>query len=434
MTCTLRQTLTSFLFFLIFGFSAYSQHSKVISAWKYLQDYSKERDTASLNYAKKSIEVAMTNDDTKMSAKTWYYAGKIYQALYTENFSQQYNIQNSITDINSRTLNAYLHTNISNLTLAFNSYSKSIEFDKHKDYSEDSKTQLIECCKHFENSALAFYNNKKYQDALNAFEMAININMTINNKIDSSDISNARIVAELIGDTATTLKLYTTMISNSIGNALTYHLFQNFLATNLKSDKKAFNIIEEGRKKYSTDILLINDEINFLLKSSDPNLIEKAISDLKFSLEKDPKNALLNLALGNLYDRLANPKTVDGKDLSRPANFDFLISQAENYYKISYSLSQNNPVTLFNLGALYNNKAQILIEKSNSLKIDSQVKKNQDETYNYIHLAKDYLEKAFALTPDDCSLMKALQHLYFISSETQKFNSLTDAARNKGCI
>lgn len=412
--------------------SANAQNSKVVAAWKYLQDFYNVKDTSSLLHAREAIDAACENPDTQNKAKTWVYKGKIYQALFEVNYQSECDKRKSISDINKKTLEAYLHSNLSDILAAGDAYMKALSLDKKKDYTEDIIPHFNECATHLENIAIAHYNQKDYAKALTGFEKAMEIN-SLGGKPDTNNLINAQISAALALDDAKTLSYYEKMLEYKVGKAATYHNYVLFLEKRMKDETKAKEEVRKGRKLYPLDLLLINDETNFYLKSSNPEDAKKAINNLTIAIEQSPGDFHLNLALGNLYDRLANLKNADGMDLPKPANFDELMGNAEKYYKVAYEMNNTDLTTLFDLGALYNNRAKLLQDKANNIKADTKYKAALKESYAVFGLARFYMEEAYKLDEKDCSIILALKHMYLVTNENVKLNGMTEKATAAGC-
>ena len=409
-----------------------AQNGKVVAAWKYLQDYYNVKDTASLHSAKESIDIAVQNEKTKDLAKTWLYYGKIYQALFEYKYQLEYGKYKDIADLNKRTQAAYLNTNLNYIVSSSDAYLKSRTLDSRKDYEGEISPRLIECAVHLENIAIANYNLKDYTKALIGFEKSMDLN-SLPGKPDTSNLVNARISAELIPDNAKARVLYEKCLEFKVGKAASYNGYAVFLENKMKDDQKALEVIRKGRLLYPDDVSLINDETNFFLKSSDPSDAEKAIANLKLALEHKPDDARLNLALGNVYDRLANLKDQAGKDLPKPGNYDELIVNAEKCSKIAYSLDKNDPTTLFNLGALYNNKAKIMFDKAAEIKDEGKYKAAVNAANAVLVMAKPYLEDALKQNEKDCAVIIALKRMYYITNENDKFTGMSDKAKAFGC-
>lgn len=412
--------------------SMQAQNSKVVAAWKYLQDYYNVKDTSSLRHAKEAIDIATANADSKSSAKTWTYRGKIYQTLFEQMYQVEYDKRQNISDVNKRVLEAYLNSNMDYLLTATEAYLTAKQLDKKKDYEEEITPHFADCARHFENCAVANYNQKNYEKALIGFEKAMDIN-SMNGIPDTTNMSNAKVAAELAQNNDKAKMLYEKLLENKVGKASTYHNYQYFLLNKLNDEPKAMEVVKKGRELYPNDVTLINDETNFFLKSTNPDDAAKALNNLKLALEKAPNDAILNLALGNLYDRMANPKSDSGKDLPKPANYEELWANSEKYYKAAYLLNKTDGTTLFNLGALYNNKARRMLELSSEIKDDTKYRKAVKEANDVLKLAKPYLEEAFKLNASDCSVILALKRMYISTKETEKFDAMDAKSKSLNC-
>src|ERR1039458_6050234 len=173
-----------------------AQNSKVFAAWKYLQDFYNVKDTTSLQEAKLAIDIASLNEDTKNKPKTWVYRGRIYQTLFERRYQAEYDKRKSVGNVNERTLEAYLNARLEDLVEAGDAYLKARSLDKKKDYTDDINPHFNECVLHFENIAVANYNQKDYAKALRGFENAMEIN-SIEGKPDTNNLINAQSSAAL---------------------------------------------------------------------------------------------------------------------------------------------------------------------------------------------------------------------------------------------
>jgi tetratricopeptide (TPR) repeat protein len=417
---------------LVAAFSLNAQNGKVVAAWKYLQDYENVRDTNSLHNAKEAIDLATENEITRNKAKTWVYRGKIYKELFELRYQAEYNRFKNMGDVNDRTLAAYFNSNLNDLVRASEAFLKARELDTKKDYSEDINSGIDVCGKHLENIALAYYRQKDYANALKGFEKAMEIN-SHEGKPDTSDLMNARITAELSQNNVDEKMLFDKMLAFKVGKANAYHNYQIFLIEKMNDAAGALDVIKTGRSLYPDDVSLIKDETNFYLKSGSEEDVKKAINNLMLALEKSPNDPIVNLALGNLYDRLANPVGKDGKGLTSPANYEELIVNAEKYYKMAYELNKTDATTLFDLGALYNNKAKIMLDKADDIKDEKKYKLAVKNANDVLELAKPYLEEAYQQNGKDCDVIRALKRMYISSNETDKMNNMVVKAKALGC-
>jgi tetratricopeptide (TPR) repeat protein len=176
---------------------------------------------------------------------------------------------------------------------------------------------------------------------------------------------------------------------------------------------------------------LLNSETNMFLARGKQ---AEALTNLKTSIEKDPKNAVLYLVTGNIYDNMANPKDkATGKDLDKPKEFDEYFKTAETNYLKAIELSAENKDlqynSLYNLGAMYNNYGGYLQNKKVEGKITDlqKLQKEQDaKSQEFYKKAIPYLEKALGLKPDDKATMVALRKLYLMTGDEVKGKEMNE--------
>jgi tetratricopeptide (TPR) repeat protein len=219
------------------------------------------------------------------------------------------------------------------------------------------------------------------------------------------------------------------MVDLNITNSYNYESLFN--AELFKGDTTAAMAqLTKGRTALPNDASLMNLETNHYL-STGKHL--KALENLKASLEKDPKNPLLNLVTGNIYDNMANPKDkVSGKELEKPANFEDYFKSAESHYLKALEFAGTNKEleynALYNIGAMYNNYGGYL-QSRKAAKITDQVKlqkENDVKSQEYYKKAIPYLEKALNLKADDKSTMVALRKLYMLTGNDAKAKEMNE--------
>ena len=93
---------------------SFAQKSQVVSAWNYLNN-------GELDKAKTSINTATNDEVTKIMAKTWYYRGNIYLAIYNDTTRKP-------------------AKEFADLTEAYNSYKKAKEFDTKGELPADGRS------------------------------------------------------------------------------------------------------------------------------------------------------------------------------------------------------------------------------------------------------------------------------------------------------
>ena len=380
-------------------FYASGQKAKIQTAYNFFKEPYQQYDKA-----KEAIDEAILNEQSAGMAKTWYYRGLIYQALYkNEKYGQ-------------------LCDNC--LLTAFESFQKANEKDPKNEWVEEIKLVRIPFLanKFFENGVNAF-KEKDFAKALSEFETVQKMTPG-----DTSVILNSAYSAERAGNKEKT-KLY---FSQLIGMKYPDDKIYLSLANVYKQDNdtsNALKTIRTGRTIYPDSLELMLGEINILLAGGKN---EEATMALSAATQKDPNNQNLYLALGSTYDNLANPKDANHKDLSKPKNYEEYLLKAEDAYKKGLTINPDNYEMNFNLGALYFNKAAEMANQANKITSNDAYNKAKEAFDLKFKQAEPYLEKALdknpKLTEDDISIydgtLVSLKQLYVRTGETEKYQKI----------
>jgi hypothetical protein len=423
-----------------------AQKNKVQSAWRALSDYEStlndKPDTGYLMKANRNIDLALADETTKNQAKTHAYKARIMYYVYQYNLKEENKkLEASISDKNARAEAAYG----SSVTKEFEVASTSLETIKAVDpkyfasvleiikggsassaSDDDLKLSSVAMQLKLESSNIAVgkYKLKQYEQAADFFYKSGTLNLLLAEKIDTSAFYNACISAQKSKSMAKMIEYNKKMIDMNIATPYNYQtIYDAKLASG--DEKGALEYLAMGRKAFPNDVYLMNKETEMFLREGNQ---QRALENLQNAISKDPNNAQLHLVLGNVYDNLANPKAVSGKDSLKPANYDELVMKAADHYQKSIDLKPSNPDSyfnaLYNLGALYNNYGATLYNKAMEKATISQLAKTQKDietkSRDYYKKAIPYLEQALSLRPDDRSSMIALRKLYLLVGDEQK--------------
>ncbi len=434
----------------VFNSHLNAQKSKVQAAWRALSDYEETLKDGKpvlsyLTKAAEAIDLALANEETKKQAKTHAYKLRISYALYQFNLTEELKkLETTVQDKNERTLMAYGNTDLKDFGIASDALNAIKDLDqKYLDNIQESiakgganldedelkfaiATQQIKA--EASNIATGKYNAKKYEEAADYFYKTALINSILNKTKDTTSFNNACISASKAKNNDKIIEYNKKMIDAQIASAANYAAISN--AYIAKADTAgAFDILKKGKTAYPNDLGLLTEETNlFIVKGK----TTEALGNLKIATEKDPKNALLFLFTGNLYDNLANPKDKTGKDLAKPANFEALFKNAEENYNKSIELNSSNKEYLYNalydLGAMYNNHGgSISMQKAEKITDLVRFQKEQDLKANeYFKKAIPLLERALAIKPEEKQTMKALRLLYLKTGDTVKAQQMSD--------
>lgn len=417
---------------LLFGLSIslFAQKSKVNAAWRGLTDYQatvKEKpDVSYLTKAKEAIDLAASNEETKSNAKMHIYRAQIYYELFKFNLkAEEEKAGATVNDKKQKMEIAY--SNVP--TKEFFDAVSSIEFVKTNVKDQSSFQELLitalSMVDDLNNLAVGAYKVKKYDEAADYFESSFGLSSIVNQgRKDTVSLFNASLSASKAKNYNKVAKLNQRIIDEKMANAGTYQYLYNAKCNN-QDTASALITLQEGRKLFPNDVTLLNLETEYYIKSGKQ---QETLTNLTLAIEKDPNNAVLHLILANTYDNMANPKTPEGKDKERPANFEELFTKADTHYNKTVELKPSNTEysfnALYNLGALYyNNGTYIYNKEMNDATIAKLAAKQKEimakATDNY-KKAIPFFEQALQFKADDKSTLQSLRKLYLLIGNEAK--------------
>ncbi len=379
----------------------YSQKAKVQTAWNYYKDPYNQYDKA-----KEAIDEACVNETSSGLAKTWYYKGLIYAALFS---SEKYK---SLCD--------------NCLWVAYEAFTKANKIDPKNDWADEINQVRIPLLVNdvFKNGVKA-YETKDFKTALSEFEKVL-----IMAPGDTSVILNSAYSAEHAGDLVKAKQYYNQLISYKYHDDKIYLSLSELYITE-KDTANALKTIREGRTVFPDSLSLMLNEINILLSSGKQ---KEATAALDAAIAHDPNNPSLYLALGATFDNLANPRDKATKEALKPEQYNDYILKSETAYKNGIKIDPNNYVLNYNLGALYFNQAVEMINAANLLKSNTEFDKAKLKYEEKFKQAQPYLEKSLETNPNKSGedkdtykgTLTSLKQLYIRTGETEKYTKVSE--------
>jgi len=397
-----------------------AQTSSRTDAYMALKNYKEGKDRSDLLKAKAAIDAV--NPDpavTKDPAKTWAYRGNIYLALYQDDFSSKIASHKDVTDPGKKSSMAYLETPTAYLVESVNSYLKSKSLDSKQVYTDDYTPGLGNCYFYLQNAGISHYNQKQYADALPLFEMAADI-VASDKKFDTLNTSNAAGCAYNAKIYDKAAADYKRLTDAGYGKGNTWMMLGRVYAESGDS-AKYIATISEGLKKYPNDADLLTEDVNIKMKNGQATA---AIDELNALVAQRPNDSQLNFVVGNVYDRIANPTTADGKQAAKPKNYEEMLNKAADYYRKSIELDAKNFDANYNLGVLYYNQSVEYYNRSQSSITDAA--KYKDLWEKPLPDAAKYLEAAHAIQPKDMTTLLALKACYSQMSDNDNYTRIKE--------
>jgi len=390
----MKRVLVLLLSVLMLSSMAFSQKNNTVSAyntWK----------KGKLDKAKEYIDKAAVNEKTMADPKTWCYRGHIY------------------FDIAISLIPAYKELDSNPLDVAHESYLNCIKFDSKNRWTDEAKSRLPEIAKKYFNFGANGYNdgremmnekkdtltaNMIYGIAVKDFNKAYEVYQSIG-YTDTLALYYASIAAELSGDYTTAKSKLEQLVELDYPEADIYTTLANIYYEQDGDVEKTIAMYGKGKEKFPLNVNILLSEINIYLKEGE---IEKAIAGLVSAVELDPENPTVHFAIGAKYNEIA-------EDTLRPQEVrESDMKKAVDAYIQALNIKPDYFEPAYNLGAIYVNKASLVISEANALELSKQKEYDalMDEANGFLSEALPYLETALELMPKDVATLASLKEIY----------------------
>ncbi len=383
--------------------STFAQQKNVVSAINYLGYYNKDKDANDLMEAKKYIDLATLDAETGAKAKTWSNRAEIYMLLYNSKDAKVADLKNGSLDE------------------AAKAYAQTVKLDEKNNYPQ-AKDGLKICAIIASNAGIENFKASKFPEALNSFEKSIQLNEEFLQKTDSNAIYNAALSAEKSQNYDKAVQYFQKAIDIKYGGNEDGPMLHSLLAESYlkKGDKVNYiSTIQKGRQLYSNDKQLILSELNYFIEAGK---YKEAITNLELAMSKEPNNEIFPFNIGVIYDNLANPG--EGKTAPTEKEFNEFVEKAEAAYKKAIEINPNYFDALYNIGALYFNRAVKQSEIVNNIKDNNKYKIESAKVDEIFKKSLPFLEKGEEIRTNDVStyknLISTLQKLYLMTEQTEK--------------
>ena len=439
----------------------FSQRSNVESAAIYFNSSINEVGDAKKTIfedAKKAIDQAAVNEETKNDLKMWFYKALIYDTIY-------HNPTYAAMDTDA----------VEKSTVA---YKKCLDLDTKKKYEEYCTIGIL-------NGAFACYNqavnSSNYDVSVKFYKLVADIipydkdkQLAKNNLSEKNIYYNLSITA-LRSEKKSDAKVFLKKLMDlNYNDHLIYAYMSNILLEE-KDTTAALDYIDKGRKVFPSEKDLINLELNIYMAQGKQDVL---INKLNEAIELNPENHELLYVRGNVSDNLAanlltksklardssafySKKAKGEKVPSKKTAYDASAKQyktdseqfikegkvksasAEADYNKVIELSPDYLDAYYNLGALTNNKSTEIAEKINAINISGLTQQEYDKKVavfkkvqdSVLNVALGYFSKALELAeakPDDTPDKKKEKFAYMadiLFSMQQVYANLGDEKR-----
>ena len=315
---------------------SFSQSKNVQNAWNALEQENKEGEKTKISEAKYFIDLAHENESTSNDPKMWNYRSKIYLEIMKNHPKLDENAVFEATEAHIRCLDRD---------------KKGRVVVRKWTREEDILDGLINCGYNLYNTGVDDYNNKKYTQAIKKYKEIFKIipldkeNLLKRGNIVADAIYKNLYLASLqLEDVESQIEYLQNSIDLNTNDPMVYY-YMSSVYSKKEELQNALNYIQKGLEQFPSEIVLINAEIDLLMKMGSST--EDIISKLSDAIDIDNSNEILYIIRSQMLSKIGN--TTD-------AERDLLEALEIN----SESASANN-----NLASLYLSMTEPLVKELN---------------------------------------------------------------------
>ena len=365
---------------LLISLGSFAQKNKRTSAYMYNKNKQYEK-------AVEAINEAIKHQKTEKDAKTWMYRGIIYYNIANDTSSAVNNLEPDAANI------------------AVESFLKSKEYDLKNELQGESAMYLLNLTNIFYQQGAEGFRNSDFVEAAVNFKQAFAISQ-MDDRFDTIAAFNVGMSSIYSENPEEAAEYLQKCVDVNFMDPRVY-LFYARAEKQMGDTTMAFNVLSSGREIFPSEKSLQLEEAQLYLETGKNDLL---IQSLKDAISNDPENPNLYRVLGQTYENIGE------------------IDNALEYYKKAVVLKPDFTDAIFNIGAIYVNRASILYTEANNLPFEETEKyaKLKGEADADLHLALPYLEKSLVLQPDDEVVLGALKEAYANLKMNDKLKELMD--------
>lgn len=339
----MRKLILSVLFATTISF-AFAQKGEISDAkkgWEVFQAVGRnlplDKKISSLKEALAHATTATQNEKTKDSPEAW-----AYKALLSSSIAIADTLDNANAD--------------ANVKVAEDAVVQAKKLDtkgEFKDLITSADENVVIAIK---NTAFLAYGKKDFKRAYDNFYKAQEINPN-----DTAMVLNSSILAKNLANYPKAIELSKRLLA--MGNPQSEGIYSDIInmeLTNLKDTTAGLATIQEAMVKFPENVNFITSETDIYIKKGETDKAEKSLLTL---VQKDPKNALFQAALGNVYLQQAYAKQTELGTIDQQKNKagytkakterDALVDKAMPYYLKANEIDPKNMSALSGLKTIY---------------------------------------------------------------------------------
>ena len=374
--------------FLISSF-AFGQNENLKNTVNNLAFYNQKKDIKYLGLAKKSIDSLLKVTPDTLNLEITVYKTLVYSSIL---YLDSLNKLNSQKDLFSQTVS---------MVDKLSGRKQIYRFNEEFEYIKECLGNL------YIKQGFVFLAKSDYLAALRKFQIAQNYIPNFKNLIGYLGYCNYK-----LGNFNTAGRLFNNLIGAQ-NTSDEYIEIASSIYKSLGDTTMALDILKKGRMLFPTNKLLIFNEANIYINKKDYSSLNALLPTL---LDNYPNNADIAFVVGNCYDHLNKYDDaisyyltyillkmnlglilICGKSEEISDEMVTHINSDSNRNTQSIDLNSTAYEPIFNLGLLFLKKSEFNLKKDNK----------QD-----LFQAKQWLEKANEIIPNDVKCLTALQMVY----------------------
>lgn len=337
--------------------------------------------------AKEYYDSVASYEENKTSGKAWYAVGVYHDFMFKK--------QGDIDD----------------LLQAAKAFKKALKYAEKGSTERSVKVYVDIIPLQLAQKASEAFNNSDYEFAYSGFEHSFKLQNTeaYEKPVDTAFAYNSALAAYNSKNYDKALEMF--KISREWGYKEKECLNNMRILHLAKNDTTAAIEVLKETYKIDPNVDYVRELIRLYMEMGDS---ERAMKFVELGLEKDPQNDVFNYAKGLVF--------FEKKDYEN----------AIEAFKKTLEINSENYGALVSLAQVYLDKANMFFEKSNQKGIsDDEYNKFVEKNHDQLKKALNYLEKADKLKPDNIEVLRVMKEGYYKLQKEEGFKEKYDAVKTR---
>ncbi|MFN0216264.1 MAG: tetratricopeptide repeat protein [Saprospiraceae bacterium] len=386
------------------------------SAGKALAAYNQDPagNSSKLAEAKAKIDEALQAPEVQMLASAWLIKGDIYSTRIQNELARQSLDPNATLSADNDALEA------------FNAYKMAYEKPDVKKYEKGQALDGITLVQPLViNVGVGKYNKREYEKAFLSFKASLEAHDILKENKKKSVLDDAKeyndqvyftgLLATLAKRCKDAVIFYEKLYTPGSDSVAVYEGLYN-CKMDLQDEAGALKILKEGRKKFPDESSLLFAEINYFISKG---RLSELTGSLEQAISKEPENASLYRALGDVYNGLFTA-LLDDTTQTRTQKAPKVKEYADGAKKNFMTAVEKEPMNVdynYSLGALLYNETNLIAMEMNETSFSTadgqkRYKELKEKMLADVELSLKYFQKAESLEPNDPNILAALVQAY----------------------